>query len=466
VTLHSRIYFHSLAVLLVVVAATTLVFVFRPGGPPAREIAERVGRHVASLVAEDLADPHALEARVGQIHRDLGLDVVVRDTTGRQLAAAGAPIPRNAAEEERAVRQRGAVVAAHPDHHTIMAIEGAAGRPAAVVALRLQRRLRAPGLAAPLVLVGLVLGVVAIATRPLARRLSRPIERVTETARRLAAGDLSARVGQVRHAATRHDHRRGTDEIRTLTAAFDDMADRLERLVQGQKELLQNVSHELRSPLTRMRVALELLRRAPGDGPGTDDDAAARLADLERDLQDLDLLIEDVLAAARLDATGLPATVAPIALRTLLEALAERARHDPAAANRDVTVEAGPALTLLGDERLLRRALWNLVENAVKYGAPPITLAAGRRDRDVVISVRDAGPGIPADARERVLDPFYRLDTARSPDGAPRGFGLGLAFAKRVAEAHGGSIRVEAARHAGGAEHGCSVSLVLPGAQE
>jgi two-component system OmpR family sensor kinase len=137
--------------------------------------------------------------------------------------------------------------------------------------------------------------------------------------------------------------------------------------------------------------------------------------------------------------------------------VAERARHDPLIAAHDVRVADGPSVVVPADERLLRRALSNLVENAAKHGASPITLAAASDDDRVVLTVTDAGAGIPAGARARVVEPFYRLDRARTPGAAAGGFGLGLAFVRRVAEAHGGALAIEDAE-----PHGCRVSLVLP----
>jgi signal transduction histidine kinase len=235
------------------------------------------------------------------------------------------------------------------------------------------------------------------------------------------------------------------------------MAERVERLVHGQRELLANVSHELRLPLARIRVALALL---PRDG-----DAEGRLRDVETDLGELERLIEDVLTTARLDATGLPRHPVAVDVAALLAELRERAAHDPVAAGKAVEVAPGPAPALTADPALLKRALWNLVENAAKYGAPPITLAA-RRDGDLVrLSVTDQGEGIAPAERERVLAPFYRLDRARTPSApgqAPHGFGLGLTLARRVAEVHGGRIVIEPAAVRDGREEGYRVSLVLP----
>ena len=251
--------------------------------------------------------------------------------------------------------------------------------------------------------------------------------------------------------------RHGDDELIQLTRAFNDMAERVERTVRGQKELLANVSHELRSPLTRIRLALELLPR--------DAAATARLADVERDLDELEQLIDDVLTTTRLETTGLPTHLGEVHLRRLLEEIAERARRDPLTIGLAVGVAEGPPVIAMADETLLRRALWNLVENAAKYGAPPITLGATREGAQARLSVSDEGPGIPAGDRDRVLAPFVRLDPARTPvasDASARGVGLGLTLARRIAEVHGGAIDIGPSSVTDGMERGCRVTITLP----
>jgi two-component system, OmpR family, sensor kinase len=298
---------------------------------------------------------------------------------------------------------------------------------------------------------------VAAATAPLARRISRPVEHLTEAARRLGGGDLGARVPRPA-APRRWGLRQGRgDEIAELTLTFNDMAERLERLLRGQKELLANISHELRSPLARIRVALELLPRTT--------ETEARVRDLETDLAELERLIDDALTASRLDATGLPPHPAPVDVGSLLAGIAERARQDPRAASAQVEGPPVDRVEIVGDAALLRRALWNLVDNAIKYGAPPITLSAERTEAGVRLSVSDCGPGIAPAERQRVLEPFYRVDKARTP-GAPgetaRGFGLGLALARRIEEVHHGSIAIGPASIVDGQERGCRVVITLP----
>jgi two-component system OmpR family sensor kinase len=452
--LHSRVYLHSLIVLLVVGAATSLVFALVNQGGTFREMGERMARHTAAVAGEQIGNPADLARRIERLHADLDLDVTVRDLDGRVLATAGARESAPPADVIASARSGRVVARARPVPYAVAPVrDPASGAVVATVMVSAQHRFGPHGLGRPLLFVTVVLLAVAVASRPLARRLSRPLERLTTAARQLGGGDLGARAPLPPRRGRWWRHH-AADEIVQLTVAFNEMAERVERLVRGQKELLANVSHELRSPLTRLRMALALL---PRDGA-----TEARLADAERDLAELDQLIDDVLATARLEATGLPTRLAEVDVGVLLAGLAERARHDPAVAGKTVAVAAGPPLTLVADEGLLRRALWNLIENAGKYGAPPITLAAAREGERVLLIVTDEGPGIAREARERVLDPFYRLDAARTPGGpGPSGVGLGLTFARRVAEVHGGAIVVGAIEE-GGRERGCRVTIALP----
>jgi signal transduction histidine kinase len=457
VRLHSRVYVHFVLVLLVVGAATSLAFALVSRGGVFREIGERMAAHVAALAVERLDDPAGLAARLERLHADLDVDVAVRDLDGRVLAAGGVPLPALPDDVVAAVRTGRVITRPRPVPYAVAPVRHPGlGVVVATAEVASRRPLGPPGLLRPLLAVAVVLLVVGVATRPLARRLSRPLERLTAAARRLGGGDLAARVALPTRRRWRVGH--PTDEIAELTRAFNDMAERVERLVQGQKELLANVSHELRSPLARLRMTLALL---PREGA-----AETRIADAERDLGELERLIDDVLATARLEATGLPTRLGEVDVRALLAGLAQRGQGDPAVAGRAVRVEDGPPLTLVADEALLRRALWNLVENAAKYGAPPITLRAVHDGARVALSVTDEGPGVPPEARARVLDPFYRLDAARTPGGAtPTGVGLGLTLARRVAEVHGGSIVVGPASVDGGRERGCRVTIALPVAE-
>ena len=445
--LFARIYLHFLGVLLVVAVAASLVFAFTARSAFVQESAWRTSRHAGRLVSEVFRHPAELASRVKQLHDELDIDLVVRDLEGRVLAATGSEPPDFTAEELAQARSGRRVVHPSPAWSTLGPVrEPGTGAVIGTVVSAPHPRPRWAALARPALILSLILALVGIASALLARRISRPVERLIQAVRRLGAGDLAARVPV--------GERGGTDEWEELTGSFNEMAERIERLVAGQKELMANVSHELRSPLTRIRVALELLPREGG--------ADARLKDVEADLDELERLIEDVLTATRLEATGVPPRLARTDAREVLMDVAERAGGDPRLAAGGVLVAGGPAIELTADRALLRRALWNLVDNAAKYGAPPITLQAERRGDHVALSVTDQGDGIAPAERERVLVPFYRLDKARTPGEAASGFGLGLTLASRVAQVHHGAITIGPAETVGGTERGCRVTLTLP----
>jgi signal transduction histidine kinase len=436
--LHARIYLHVVGVLALVGLATSLIFAAAVRGGPGRELALRLARHAAAVAAEEFPDATGVERRLAALGRDLGVDLTARDLDGRLIGRGGPALPGLPASEAARVRAGETVLGPGRRLLTAAPILDPSGRVVGVLQLSAPRLWARAGPLGPILWVAAVLLVAALATHPLARRISRPLAGLTEAARRLGAGDLSARApvpGPPGGSRWRHGPR-VPDEVATLAAAFNEMAERIQRLVAGQKELLADVSHELRSPLARIRVALALLPREGESG--------RRLAELEEDLGELERLVEDPLAAARLEATGQPPHPEPVDPGRLLAEVADRAARDPAVGGTPVRVVERPAgmrlPVIVADAALLRRALWNLLENAARYGAPPIVLAAEPAGPDVVLSVSDAGPGIPPEERLRVLEPFRRLDRARTPGEGPgrSGVGLGLALARRVAEIHGG----------------------------
>jgi two-component system OmpR family sensor kinase len=278
-----------------------------------------------------------------------------------------------------------------------------------------------------------VLLALALASIPLARAISSPLERLGRAVRAFGAGDLAARA---RLSA------RG--EVGEVAGAFDQMADRIEALLRGEKELLANVSHELRTPLARIRVALDLA--AEGDH----ERARRCLSEIGADLSELERLVEDVLTAARLDLSEgreggpLPLRKERVDARALVALAAERFREAHPERALEVSVEGGlPPID--ADPALLRRALENLLDNARKYSdaGEAIALSARADPRGVSVEVRDRGIGLDPADRERIFTPFFRSDRSRARGTG--GIGLGLALVKRVVEAHGGSITAESA---------------------
>jgi len=253
-----------------------------------------------------------------------------------------------------------------------------------------------------LALLALAVGVGAY---PVARRLTRRLERLQAGVKSLGAGDLSARV-----------RTEGRDEVARLAESFNRAAARIEELVGAHKALLANASHELRTPLSRIRMAVELMKESADP---------KRKAELEHDIAELDALIDEILLATRLDAVKERKADEDVDLLAL--AAEECARYE------NVELDGEPA-TVRGDPRLLRRMLRNLLENAKRHGAPPIEVRVSRAANGVEMAVCDRGAGVPESERERVFDPFYRAGTGQ-------GSGLGLALVRQIARRHGGDAR-------------------------
>jgi signal transduction histidine kinase len=433
--LYSRIYFHLLAALVVTALVSVALFSFGWRKEFARHWATKFARHVAAVVGDFANQPVERDRVVRRMSEELDMEMTVRDANGKLLVAAGPELPPVNARD-----LHDAALFGGKEWYTAAPVYDEQGNVIGVIEAAPMRRLRPPNLWRPVIGVALALALLAFFTAPLARRISRPVELLTEGSRRLAGGDLSYRVPMRRR---RRHHR---DQLDELTRAWNEMAERVEGLVRGQKELLANVSHELRSPLARLRVALELLVADE-----------KRKAEMDTDLGELDSLIETLLTASRLEASGLPTHIGRVDVPHLFAELSDRAARDPQLAGKTVTVTppSEDARVLDADGALLLRALWNLVDNAGKYGAPPITVEAARAADAITFSVTDEGPGIPIAERERVFDPFYRLWS----DGPRRGFGLGLTLARRVAEVHGGSIAIQSRE---GGDKGCRVTLRVP----
>jgi len=263
---------------------------------------------------------------------------------------------------------------------------------------------------------------------PVVRGLTRRLEALQQGVEAFGAGALGRRVPEG-----------GRDEVAALAASFNRAAERIEGLVRSHQSLLANASHELRSPLARLKMALAMLDEAP-----TAQQPRLR-REIEANIAELDALVEEVLLSSRLDARGDVVQREPV---ELLGLAAEEAARTGAGV-------AGVPLTVRGDDRLLRRALRNLLENARRYGdGGAVEVHVGRSGAQAEVSVEDRGPGVPEAYRERIFEAFFRLPGHAEKAG---GVGLGLALVRQIAERHGGSVRCEA--RAGG---GSRFVLALP----
>jgi signal transduction histidine kinase len=269
--------------------------------------------------------------------------------------------------------------------------------------------------------------VVALGAFPVVRRLTGRLERLERSVEAWGEGQLATRVAV-----------EGNDEVARLAASFNHAAARIEALVRAQKSLLANASHELRSPLARIRMAAELMSEQATPALG---------AELRRNTAELDQVIDEVLLASRLDAVG--ADVGRQEEVDLTGMLAEEC------ARVGAVLDAG-AHSLYGEPKLLRRMVRNLLENAVRYGAGSTVEVRLAADRDAALrlEVCDGGPGVPEPERERIFEPFYRIAGASEAAG---GVGLGLSLVRQIARHHGG----EAQCLPNGAR-GCCFRVMLP----
>ena len=295
-----------------------------------------------------------------------------------------------------------------------------------------------PGVAGTTLAVALVVSTVICLL--LARYLVGPIARLRQAAQRMAAGDLDVRV--------RPGLKRRHDDLARLAEDFDAMAERVSGLLESKQRLLRDVSHELRSPLTRLQLALSLAAR--------NEELPRQLARIGREADRLEQLISRTLTLARLERQSSPVEGDTLDVGGLLRDIVADVGIEAEARGSTVTLSTDGELHTRGDAELLRSAFENVIRNALRYGpAGSRVEVAVRAGEDIAVVVRDRGPGVPQEDLRAIFEPFYRVDAAR--DRAGGGEGLGLAIAARAIDLHGG--RIEAANVPGG---GLAVTMRLP----
>ncbi|MDK9719298.1 MAG: ATP-binding protein [Trichlorobacter sp.] len=278
----------------------------------------------------------------------------------------------------------------------------------------------------------------------LAWRMSEPVHRLRQTVQQLAGGDLSARTG-----IAEGD---GGDEINDLGRDFDRMAERIESLLTSQKQLVRDISHELRSPLARLQVALGLARRKATS------DVEPALDRIEQEAERLNTMIGELLTLSLLDSGTALDSAEPIDLGELLDQVVQDAAFEAAAGDRQVVLSAETDSQVSGNWELLRRAVENVVRNALRYTsehAAVEVLLKQEHDCFAIIRVMDHGPGVPEIMLDEIFKPFSRVDEAR--DRQSGGAGIGLAITARAVALHGGCVT--ASNRSGG---GLAVEIRLP----
>jgi signal transduction histidine kinase len=262
----------------------------------------------------------------------------------------------------------------------------------------------------------------------LARYLTQPILKLRTTTNELAEGNLGARV------STKLAKRR--DEVGQLGRDFNSMAERLESMVRAQQRLLGDISHELRSPLARLGVALGLARQRSGP------EANGALDRIERESDNLNEMISQLLTLTRLESGTDGRKRTNVDLAALVKEVADDADFEARSLNRAVQVVSSDNCSIKGVEELLRSAVENVVRNAVRYTpeGTAVEVALTRQNGHAVISVRDRGNGVPEESLEKIFRPFYRTEDARDRQSGG-GTGLGLAITERAVRMHGGSVQ-------------------------
>jgi signal transduction histidine kinase len=394
-----------------------------PANAPAREQAQ-----VLRDWAQRLRLPMALDDAQGQ--RIGASEVYVRrEQEGANPARRGAPSPIKLTDGRTLWVSRPLVLRGPPGEGPMAGGRGQPAPPRSLGGLPVL-----PGLpegASVAVLVLLVFLAVGAGAYPVVRRLTRRLEALKQGVDAFGGGALHQRVAVEGH-----------DEVAAVAGSFNEAAARIESLLRSNQSLLANASHELRSPLARLKMAVSML----------DDAQGAQRAQLQKEIHtniaELDALVEEVLLSSRLDATRDALQREPVDLLALAAEEGSRVLADVKGAALQTTVQ--------GDERLLRRAVRNLLENARRYGGETIEVQLHSTPGTVELRVCDRGPGVPDSYRERIFEAFFRLPGHAEREG---GVGLGLALVRQIALRHGGTVRCEG-RPGGGS---CFV-LVVPSA--
>jgi two-component system OmpR family sensor kinase len=364
---------------------------------------ERRDRFVAEMLPPG-DDPVFTQTTIERFASAFDADIALYSADRRLLAAAGDAVPPPPRRGERPPRKD------HDDDDDDdkrpFVVDLSDGRVlVAVVATPWDGRGRGA-----LGYLALIAAVIGLAAYPVVRQLTRRLESLRAGVEQFGKGSLATRVPV-----------RGRDEVAAVAKSFNKAADRIERLVSAHRALLANASHELRSPVTRLRMAMDLYEKPQEE--------AAR-AEILQNLGEIDQLVDEILLASRLDhVQGLER---PERLDLMALTAEECARHG---------IEAsGARAEIMGDARLLTRLVRNLILNAMRHGRPPVAVDVRTVGKMVRLSVRDHGDGLPKGEEDRVFEPFYR-PSGRSE--AAGGWGLGLALVRQIAEHHGGTVRHE-----------------------
>ena len=424
---------------LFVAIALTLTFLRDQEFPPeahqqfARQIVKDYGLEAIRKYEEE---PQRLEEYTRQLHNRRQVRLSLFDAEGRELTKQRSHRPRRIQMMARRALRTGSVVFPMMGDRNWVAgsLTGSSGNAYAVVVglpdkPKPEQLLKGLGRGFLGWRLLMLLAISALVCLWLARSFSAPISRLRKATRQFAAGNLSIRVG---------DQVKGKNEIGGLARDFDHMAERIESSVDAQQRLLRDISHELRSPLARLGVALELARQE-----GKPDVRQKALQRIELEAERMNEMIGQLLSLTRLESGAKELQKQDFDLAELLATLVNDADFEAKNRGGQVLFKGNGPLTFNGSQQLLARALENVIRNAVKYTADKSTVTVELKQQDEQVSIRilDQGPGVPDEALDKLFEPFYRVADAR--DRQSGGTGIGLAIAERSVKLHAGSIKAK-----------------------
>lgn len=423
-----RILIWFLGILLFSFAGFVLTNVWRSRRAPGEDLFRRLTHYqIRQLVtAYEKGGVPALREAIGVINEEFGARHYLLDSRGRDLLTG----------EDRSALEQEAQASQHhlPPRRLLLRVPSTDGRYVFMIDGGY-----APGPLANLAVYAWIVVAIVLLCYALAWTMAKPIQQLRNVVVRFGAGDLSSRTYSKQH-----------DELGELARSFDEMADRITTLLTAERRLLQDISHELRSPLARLRFALALAPNSP--------DPTAAMARANKEVDRLATLIGELLQVTRAEGDPQSRNVSAVGLDAFLSDLVESCRIEAEARGCKLNLRVPDHVMWSGDRELLHRAVENVLRNAISYSpqGASIDVELAQVKAEIVIRVRDYGPGVPETELDKIFRPFYRVEEHRARNQG--GVGLGLAIAQRAVAVHHGAIR------ASNANPGLMLEIRLPAA--
>jgi signal transduction histidine kinase len=424
-----RILIWFLGILLFSFAGFVLTNVWTSHRAPGEDLFRRLTRYqVRQMVtAYESGGAPALQIALRVMNQEFGAHHYLLNSRGIDLASGE---DRSALEREARQGKRSPL----PPRRLLLRVPSSDGRYVFVIDGGY-----APGPLANLAVYLWIVVAIVLLCYVLAWRMAQPIRRLRDAVVRFGAGDLTSRT-----------YAKQRDELGDLARSFDEMADRITTLLTAERRLLQDISHELRSPLARLRFGLALVPNSP--------DPAAAMARANKEVARLATLIGELLQVTRAEGDPQSRNISAVGLDAFLGELVESCRIEAEARGCKLNLRVEDRLTWSGDRELLHRAVENVIRNAISYSptGSSIDVELAQVNAEIVIRVRDYGPGVPETELDKIFRPFYRVEEHRGRNHG--GVGLGLAIAQRAVAVHHGAIRARTA------SPGLALEIRLPAA--